>query len=94
MPSPNLSEKALSREEAVNLLLTSLAMQEISLSNILNAEAEKMKMLGSVPMSIQDTILITESIDTTLRTILQKEMVLLLKLESIMRIPAIEIPNE
>ncbi|MGR6008320.1 hypothetical protein ACT7CZ_05390 [Bacillus cereus] len=33
----------LTREEVINLLLSSIAMEEIGLSHLINAEAEKIK---------------------------------------------------
>jgi len=45
--TPNIS---LSREDAINLILASIAMEEMSLSHILNAEGEKLQyVLGTLP---------------------------------------------
>ncbi|MFQ6341187.1 collagen-like protein, partial [Bacillus sp. AF62] len=47
MSQPNLPDItpdiSLTREEAINLLLSSIAMQELGLAHIINAEGEKLQ---------------------------------------------------
>lgn len=48
---PNITpEISLTRDDAINLLLSSIAMEQIALSHILHAEGEKLQfVLGTLP---------------------------------------------
>ncbi|GKU78786.1 hypothetical protein [Paenibacillus sp. L3-i20] len=75
--------------DAVNLLLASIALEEIGLAHIINAEAEKIQyVVGtlpglSVPATISDLLTINASVRTTLNAVGKKEFLLLSKLQSI-----------
>ncbi len=43
MPSFPKNDPAIQREDAVNQILSSIAMEELGLSHILNAEGEKLQ---------------------------------------------------
>lgn len=43
MSLPEFENEPISREDAVNYILTSIAMEEMALSHILNAEGEKIQ---------------------------------------------------
>lgn len=82
--TPNIS---IDREDAINLLLASVAMEEIGLSHILNAEGEKLQyFLKKKPQKLCDYLTINDSVNQTLRTIVKSQIMLQLKLEDIMLI--------
>lgn len=75
--------------EAVNLLLASIAFEELGLSHIINAEAEKVQyILGTLagqtapePPTINKLLEINKSVEHTMRTVLKEQMLLQFKLE-------------
>ncbi|WP_338750552.1 hypothetical protein [Bacillus sp. FJAT-52991] len=95
MSKPDLSGNLfIERNDAINLLLASVALEEIALAHVVNAEAEKIqKVVGTLnpPMtstpSVQDLIDINKSVERTLEKVIAKELVLLFKLEQILEIP-------
>lgn len=75
----------LGRCETINLLLNSIALEEIALSHIINAEGEKLQLfLCSEPKDLKDMCTINDSINKTLRTIVKSQMLLQFKLEDVM----------
>lgn len=75
----------LDRCEIIDLLLSSIAMEEIGLSHILNAEGEKLEyLLKAHSGSLQDFWKTNESVIKTLRTIVKSQMLLQFKLEDVM----------
>ena len=77
-------------EEAINLILASIAFEELGLAHIINAEAEKIQyVLGTlenqVPLetapTVDELIEIDRSVERTLRNVIKKEMLLQFKLE-------------
>ncbi|WP_309296670.1 hypothetical protein [Paenibacillus sp. L3-i20] len=67
------------RDDAINLLLSSIAMEELGLSHILNAEGEKIQyILGTLPgvsspiSTISDVLLINSSVRDTIREVTKK----------------------
>ncbi|MBY6088670.1 hypothetical protein NKR17_09915 [Priestia flexa] len=89
MPNiPNINpEIKLKRNEVINLLLSSIALEEISLSHILQEEAEKTRYSLENCASLREILLITDSVEDMIRTILHKELVLLFKLDTVLKIP-------
>ncbi|GIN20994.1 hypothetical protein [Siminovitchia fordii] len=74
----------LDRCEVIDLLLSSIAMEEIGLSHILNAEAEKLQyLLETKSDCLQDFWKINDSVIKTLRTIVKSQILLQFKLEDI-----------
>lgn len=77
----------LKREEVIHLLLTSVAMDEISLSQILNAEGENMqRLLERDHVSLEDMIQMNRSVERMLRTMVGKQILLQFKLDQIMEL--------
>lgn len=92
---PNISpEININTEEAVNLLLASIAFEELGLAHIINAEAEKIQFVlgtihhhtASTTLSIEDLLKIDNSVVQTLRTVIKQQMLLQFKLEDVLSI--------
>lgn len=74
--------------DAIYTIIESIAMEELALAHILNAEGEKLQYVlgtleGSDPgeVTICDVMAVNESIRKTLRDVIKTEMLLQLKLE-------------
>ncbi|MGC9299177.1 hypothetical protein ACOIX7_02865 [Bacillus cereus] len=81
----------LKRGEVINLLLSSIAMEELGLSHLLNAEAEKIKkVIGKKNLSVEEVIVTQESVEKILRNIIKTQMLLQFKLEDVLKIPSID----
>ncbi len=85
----------ISIEDSVNLLLASVAFEELGLAHLINAEAEKIQyVLGTIegqtrldpPPTMDDLLVVNHSVDQTLRDIIKKEMLLQFKLEDVLTI--------
>ncbi len=95
MTFPNIPDVSpaidISRDQVINLLLASIAFEELGLAHIINAEAEKIQyILGTLdeqtpPESptIEDLITINGSVNNTLRTVIKNQMLLQFKLEDV-----------
>ena len=89
MPNiPNITPLiSLNRCDTINLLLSSIALEEISLSHILNAEGEKLQLfLKSNHRCLEDFLDINESINKTLRTVVKSQILLEFKLEDVVEL--------
>lgn len=82
---PNIN---ISREDAVSIIIASVAMEELALAHILNAEGEKLQyVLGTLngkdpgEVTICDIMAVNKSIQKTLRDVIKTEMLLQFKLE-------------
>jgi hypothetical protein len=82
--------------QTIPLLLASIALEEIALAHIMNAEAEKIQfVLGTlstenvlVPstITISNLLTINQSVSQTLKDVIKKEMLLQFKLESVLKL--------
>ncbi len=91
MPNiPNIDPKiTLTAEQSYNLLLSSIAMEELAQAHILNAEAEKIQyVLGTLkgaapidPPTFRQLIALDDSVCMTLRNVIKNQMLLGFKLE-------------
>ena len=94
---PNITPLiSVTRDDALNLLLSSIALEELGLSHIINAEGEKIQFaLGTLPgvtsppASISDLLLINESVRGTINDLTKKEFLLQSKLESVLAAPSL-----
>ncbi|MGN8648360.1 hypothetical protein ACTNEO_20155 [Gracilibacillus sp. HCP3S3_G5_1] len=93
---PNVTPSIdLTREDVINLLLASVAFEELGLAHIINAEAEKIQaVVGTLPensnvvaTNISQLLNVNESVNRTLKTALKTQMLLQFKLEDILDVP-------
>lgn len=86
IPSPNRLDK-ISLDDAANLLLQSIAMEEISLSGLMNAERNKV--LCALARcrcgvgTMRDVVETNRSVDEVMKTIVQLQMLLRFKLRDV-----------
>lgn len=82
-----------SREDSANLLLASIAFEEFGLARLIDAEAEKVQyVLGTLkdrppmcpPATLDQILTVNRTVDQMLRDIIKKEILLQLKLESVL----------
>ena len=84
---PNI-DPPIQREDAVNQILSSIAMEELGLSHILNAEGEKLQyILGTLPglggpaATVEDVLSANESVRNLLKTAVQNQLFLKAKMQ-------------
>lgn len=89
MPNiPDISpEIKLKREDVINLLLASIALEELGLAHLINAEGEKLQKGIEHAKCLEDVLEINRSVERMLKTIIKKEMILQFKLEEVLEIP-------
>ncbi|MGL4453063.1 MAG: hypothetical protein ACRCTZ_18030 [Sarcina sp.] len=79
-------------DDSINMLISSIALEEMGLSHIINAEAEKIQyILGTLDTvhdmggfkqhSVEDILRVNSSVDKTLREVLKNQMLLHMKFE-------------
>lgn len=81
--TPNINIK---REEVINLLLASIALEEIGISHIINGEGEKIQEVTAKHGCLEDLLKIDKTVQTTLRDLIKKEMLLEFKFENILEL--------
>lgn len=90
MPNiPDIKPKIeISFEETITLLLSSIALEELSLAHIMNAEAEKIQEVVKLPgcNKMGDLICIDKSVERMMRDVIKKEMLLEFKFENILEL--------
>lgn len=80
---------AITREDAVNMILASIAMEELGLSHIINTEGEKIQyILGTLPglsgppATVEDVLSSNDSVRTMLDSIAQNQMFFKMKMQN------------
>ena len=87
MPSFPPDGANLTREEALTMIIASIALEELALSHILNAEGEKLQyILGTLPgakpcAGPQEVLAVNRSVTALLEAVTQNQMLLKNKLE-------------
>lgn len=91
MSMPNIPDMnptlAVTREDAVNIILSSIGMEELSLAHIVNAEAEKIQFaLGTLDTadgaaSLEDIMAVNTSAKRMLRDVIKNQMLIGMKME-------------
>lgn len=81
----------LSRDDVVTLLLASVALEEISLGHVLNAEAEKLQALiaewkASGAACVDELLAVNDSVERTVSSLNRMQLMLGAKLENILRL--------
>ncbi|MEG0777933.1 MAG: hypothetical protein RRY04_08125 [Oscillospiraceae bacterium] len=94
---PNVDAKIdITIDDSKNLLLASIAFEELGLAHIINAEAEKIQyVLGTIegqprsekPATVEDLLKIDHAVEQMLRNVLKNQMLLQFKLEDTLSIP-------
>lgn len=88
MPNiPEISPKInINMEEVINLLLASIAMEELGLAHIINSEGEKIQCItdDGKCCKLDELVEIDKSVQKTLKTVIKKEMLLEFKFENIL----------
>ncbi|WP_028546435.1 collagen-like protein [Paenibacillus taiwanensis] len=97
---PNITPSiSISRDDALNLLLASIAIEELGLGHVINAEAEKIQYaVGTlpgltIPATISDLLAVDTSVKSTMQELIKKEMLLQSKLENILAAPSLTGPT-
>ena len=104
MSSPNLPNItptiALSRDDVLNLMFSSIAMEELGLAHILNAEGEKMQFalgtltgLSGPPATLADILSVSSSNQAMLDTVFRQEMMLDSRLRTASTLPTVVGPQ-
>lgn len=90
---PNITpEISITLEDSVNLLLASIALEELALAHIINAEGEKIQyIIGTLPgvtppevPSLSTLLTINDSVRKTLQSVIAKEIILNFKMENVL----------
>lgn len=87
---PNLTpDITITRSDLTNLLLASIALEEIGIAQIINTEAAKVQfVLGTkpglkTPLTLEGILKVNESVKDTLGMVIKKEILLGNKLEQV-----------
>ena len=90
MPSFPPNGADMTREEALTMIIASIAMEELALSHILNAEGEKLQyVLGTLPGAKacacpRDVLAVNKSVTALVEAVTQNQMLLKNKLEKVL----------
>lgn len=87
---PNITPTiTIDRDDVINLLLASIALEELGLAHIINAEAEKIQyVLGTIPgltpaATLGQILAVNKSVENMLDLVIKKELLLTSKLKEV-----------
>ena len=92
MPSFPPDGADMTRDEALTMIIASIAMEELALSHILNAEGEKLQyILGTLPGQSpcacpQDVLAVNKSVTALVEAVTQNQMLLKNKLDRVLEV--------
>lgn len=99
-PSFPIPDPPISREEALNQIIASIAVEELGLSHILNAEGEKIQfVLGTLPgledgpPTLEDVLELNEGVRDVLDAVLKNQLLLAKKLAGAFSAPVLSGPT-
>ncbi|HHV12401.1 MAG TPA: collagen-like protein [Clostridiales bacterium] len=96
MPTfPNISPE-ITREQALNMILASIAMEELGLSHIINAEGEKIQYVlkelsEHCGASIEEVIDVNKSVESLMEVVMQNQVFLKSKMDSVIEVMAADL---
>lgn len=102
IPKLPADSSSLTREEAINLIISSIAMEEIGLSHIINSEGEKLQyVLGTLegvtglsePVTVSELLKLNKSIRETLEGTMRNQMMLSSKLQTALNTSTMQGPT-
>ena len=74
----------LKKRDVVHLVIASIALEEMSLSHIMNAEGEKLQIVLKSKPCLSEILELNRSMERILRSVINKEMLLQYKMEDIL----------
>lgn len=85
MPNiPDINPKIdIDLKDSINLLLASIALEELGLAHIINAEGEKIQCFTDDKCDKHDLICIDKVVNDTLKNVIKTQMLLQFKLEEV-----------
>ncbi|XMB67018.1 hypothetical protein RI065_00445 [Mycoplasmatota bacterium zrk1] len=83
-PVINKPEFPIDKPQAIADVIESIALEEVGLAHILNAEGEKIQKGVAIATSIDDLIKVNASVSETLKNVSKMQMLLQYKLEEIL----------
>lgn len=101
LPSFPTNDPAFTREDVINQIISSIALEELGLSHIINTEGEKLQYaLGTlegapaltVPATVDDLLELNKSVRDTLESTMQNQMFLKMKMDSALSAPVMQGP--
>lgn len=99
MPVFPTPDPQLTREQALTMILSSIAIEELALSHIINAEGEKLqhvlKLSKQGQATVQEVLAVNKSVSDTLEKVSENQLLLKNKMEKVLRaLPAPPLPPD
>jgi len=94
MSLPVFPKEDMTRDDAINQILSSIAMEELALSHVINGEGEKLQyVLGTLPgitppelPTIEQVLQVNESVKDMLNAVATNQFLLKSKMESVLNV--------